>query len=120
VKEKRHFKRIPMDAPVTLNCGGRKWQSRLVDISLKGALVESPRDWNETPPQACILDLQLDGGVSIVMDGTVVHSENGHLGFRCDHIELDSISHLKRLVELNLGDESMLERELTELAHSGD
>ncbi len=120
MKEKRHFKRIPMDASATLNCGGRKWQSRLVDISLKGALVESPHDWDQTPPQSCTLELQLDGGVCIVMEGTVVHSENRHLGFRCDHIELESISHLKRMIELNLGDESMLERELTELAQSGN
>ena len=34
-------------------------------------------------------------------------------------IELDSIVHLKRLVELNLGDESLLERELTELSQRG-
>lgn len=53
------------------------------------------------------------------MDGTVVHCEDGHLGFRCDHIDLDSISHLKRLVELNLSDEALLERELSELSQGG-
>jgi len=31
------------------------------------------------------------------------------------HIDLDSISHLRRLVELNLGDEALLERELAAL-----
>jgi hypothetical protein len=37
------------------------------------------------------------------------------LGFVCRHIDLESISHLRRLVELNLGDESLLERELAAL-----
>ena len=118
--EKRHFKRIPMDAAAILDCGGRRWPSRLVDISLKGALIEAPDDWVEATTSSCNLELLLDGGVSILMQGMVVHSEDAHLGFRCDHIGLDSISHLKRLVELNIGDESMLERELAELAHSGD
>ena len=31
-------------------------------------------------------------------------------------IDLDSITHLRRLVELNLGDEKLLERELSHLA----
>lgn len=119
MKEKRHFKRIAMDAPITLVCGDHKWHSRLLDVSLKGALIEAPDDWPDDNPGQCRLELQLDDEVCITMEGTVVHSENGNLGYRCDHIGLDSITHLKRLVELNLGDESLLERELAELAHSG-
>jgi hypothetical protein len=49
------------------------------------------------------------------MQGSIIHSETDQIGFRCDHIDLESISHLKRLVELNLGDEAALERELHEL-----
>ncbi|VAX04921.1 hypothetical protein MNBD_GAMMA20-584, partial [hydrothermal vent metagenome] len=43
------------------------------------------------------------------------HSENDHIGFRCEHIDLESISHLRRLVELNLGDAKLLDRELSAL-----
>jgi hypothetical protein len=113
--EKRHFQRIPMDGHAALFCGGDRWDSRLLDISLKGALIAAPADWDADSATNCQLELRLDGDVVICMDGTVVHCENGHLGFRCDHIELDSIIHLKRLVELNLGDEALLEREITEL-----
>jgi hypothetical protein len=31
---------------------------------------------------------------------------------KCNFIDVDSISHLKRMVELNLGDASLLNREL--------
>ncbi|GAB4290395.1 MAG: PilZ domain-containing protein [Thiohalomonadaceae bacterium] len=116
MKEKRHFQRIPMDGQAALFCGGDRWDSRLLDISLKGALIACPADWEADSASHCQLELRLDGEVVICMDGTVVHCENGHLGFRCDHIELDSITHLKRLVELNLGDAALLERELTELS----
>lgn len=116
MKEKRHFLRIPMDGHAALFCDGERWDSRLLDISLKGALIAAPTGWEADSASNCQLELRLDGNVMICMDGTVVHVENGHLGFRCDHIELDSISHLKRLVELNLGDETLLERELTELS----
>ena len=40
------------------------------------------------------------------------------IGFVCRHIDVDSISHLRRLVELNLGDEALLERELAALGEA--
>jgi len=116
VKEKRHFKRFPMDGKAVLYCSGDRWDSRLIDISLKGALIVAPAEWEADSAVDCQLELKLDGEVVITMEGSVVHCENGHLGFYCHHISLESISHLRRLVELNLGEETLLERELGELA----
>ena len=119
MKNKRHFQRIPIDGHAALFCGGNRWDSRLLDISFKGELIVAPVGWEADSAGHCQLELRLDGDVVIGMDGTVVHCEDGHLGFRCDHIDLASISHLKRLVELNLGDEALLERELSELSQGG-
>jgi hypothetical protein len=44
-----------------------------------------------------------------------MHDDNHQLGFVCQHIGLESISHLKRLVELNLADQEELDRELAAL-----
>jgi hypothetical protein len=115
--ERRHFTRIPMDGRVTLSCDGREWQTQMLDISLKGALLQRPAGYEGRSGDSCSVTLQLEAqGVTIAMQGSVAHCEQEHLGFHCEHIDLDSISHLKRLVELNLGDEALLERELTELA----
>lgn len=115
--ERRHFTRIPMDSLVRIHCNGRQWESQLLDISLKGALIQRPDSYTGTTGEQCEIELLLEPrDIVITMQGSVAHSEEGHIGFHCDHIDLDSISHLKRLVELNLGDESLLERELTELA----
>ncbi len=115
--ERRHFTRIPMDSEVKMHCNGQHWESRLLDISLKGALIRRPDTYQGTTGDECTIELLLEPhDIVITMQGSVAHSEAGHIGFHCEHIDLDSISHLKRLVELNLGDESLLERELTELA----
>jgi hypothetical protein len=37
------------------------------------------------------------------MDGTVAHRERTRIGIRWHAIDLESIAHLRRLVELNLG-----------------
>lgn len=117
VSERRHFTRIPMDSRVNIHCNGQQWESQLLDISLKGALIKRPDAYEGNTGDHCTIELMLEPhDIVITMEGSVAHSEEGHIGFHCDHIDLDSISHLKRLVELNLGDESLLERELTELA----
>jgi len=51
------------------------------------------------------------------MTASVAHIDPTRIGFICEHIDLDSITHLKRLVELNLGDEELLHRELSSLIH---
>lgn len=59
-----------------------------------------------------VLTLSLDDDSQISMQVTLAHTLATRLGLHCDHIDLDSISHLKRLVELNLGDPAQLQREL--------
>ena len=49
------------------------------------------------------------------MDVEIAHRENDELGLNCKDIDVDSITHLRRLVELNLGDPELLERELSAL-----
>ena len=44
-----------------------------------------------------------------------MHVDGANVGLRCDNIDLDSITHLRRLVELNVGDHNILERDLASL-----
>lgn len=65
------------------------------------------------------ITLQLAGDeVQINLAIIVVHHENDHIGFKTEHMDLDTATNLRRLVELNLGDENLLERELSELTNS--
>lgn len=64
--------------------------------------------------------LYLGLDVLIRMEISLAWARDGLLGFECQHIDLDSISHLRRLVELNLGDEELLERELALLVSAHD
>ena len=48
----------------------------------------------------------------------VVHQTSEETGLQCNAIDIDSISHLRRLVELNLGDENQLNKELSQLTRT--
>jgi len=114
-QEQRRFTRIAFDATAVLSGDGREWTCELIDLSLKGALVSQPEDFNGQADADYQLTLTLDDDVRIQMDVSVAHTENQHIGLYCKDIDLDSITHLRRLVELNIGDAALLERELMAL-----
>jgi len=113
--ERRHFTRVPFDATVTISRASDSWQAQLLDISLNGILLSLPENWPGQKDQEFQITLELDSDVIISVNGKVTHIEAGHSGFTFENMELDSASHLKRLLLFNLGDQSLIDRELHEL-----
>ncbi len=114
-QEHRSFTRIHFDAKTVISNPEQKWDTELLDISLKGVLVEKPASWDAALGSEFTLSISLADDAIIYMQASVAHVENDHIGFCCDHIDLDSITHLRRIVELNTGNEELLHRELSAL-----
>lgn len=114
-QDNRNFSRIIFDAHTHISCNDKEWETELLDISLKGALVEKPADWDEEVGTEHLLRISLSGDSRIDMQASVAHVEENTIGFVCNHIDLDSITHLRRIVELNTGNEELLHRELSAL-----
>lgn len=113
INEKRKYSRILFAANAFLKQEQRQWSTQLLDLSLNGALVKCPNDF-PTPTGTFGLDFTLPSSdITIQMTVELVHQRDELLGLKCHFIDIDSISHLKRIVELNLGDASILGRELT-------
>ncbi len=114
--ERRRFSRITFHRPAELDARVEQATCELLDLSLKGALVETAAPFAVAVGQPCTLTIRLDAGEAVIrMEGVIVHREGRQVGVRCTEIDLDSIAHLRRLVELNLGDEALLQRELSAL-----
>ena len=121
-KDQRRFSRIPFAAEVVLGLRNGEYSCRLLDIALKGALVESDSTLPLETGENCSLTLVLGSGGDgerIVMEGRTVHVEGERIGIECRSLDVDSLTNLRRLVGLNLGDEGLLERELSALFRSG-
>ncbi|MGY4490738.1 PilZ domain-containing protein [Pseudomonas putida] len=110
--ERRRFKRVSFDAKTQITQGNRTWSVKLIDLSLRGALIHKPEDWVVDPKQHFLINIHLTDLIEVQMDAELRHEEHGHLGFACLHIGLEDIGHLRRIIELNLGDMEELEREL--------
>lgn len=115
--ERRNFWRAVFHSPVRLTMDDGQTYASLVDISLKGALLETDDPWNGNPGAECQMVLELAPDTAITMWTRVMHADGRHIGLRCASIDLDSITHLRRLVELNSGDPAILDREFGSLVH---
>ncbi len=115
---RRAFHRIFFEAPVTVNSHDSPYKAHLIDISLNGALITHPDDLVCKIGDKLQLEIELgDSDLLIVMEASVSHIEADHVGLKREQIDVDSISHLRRLVELNLGDSEMLHRDMEHLIH---
>jgi hypothetical protein len=112
--DRRHHARIQFDGEAQLITTAGRATVHLVDVSLKGALVKLPAGAQLESGEPCLLSLQL-GEVRIRMAAEIVHLADQEAGLRCAVIDLESISHLRRLVEMNLGNPKLVERELRAL-----
>jgi hypothetical protein len=113
--DRRRFRRFTFEGMVKLYSDKAMWETRLVDISLKGVLIERPVDWNGKVGARFRMDLRINHSVIISMGVTTAHVMPHRIGFQWQKIDLDSFAELKRLVELNLGDPALLNRELSAL-----
>lgn len=112
-EDKRRFSRIPFDATVLLSKDGQEWRTGMLDISLNGLLVKAPPGWDAVTGQHFSAEILFsEAGPVIAAEVTVAHQQEGRVGLQVRNIDVDSVAHLRRLVELNLGDEALLNREL--------
>ena len=117
-QDRRHFSRIEFDGHCTIDFNRHIYQAHLVDICLTGALVQANQIIDISCGQNASVSIDLSGtDTKIDILAILVKREDDLLHFQLENIDLESTGHLRRLLELNLGDASLMERELHQLAH---
>lgn len=118
--ERRQFSRILFDTTANLSQGDNIWTTKIHDLSLNGVLVEKPQDFSPADGLIMLDFSLLDSDIELQMEATLTYRTGNLLGLKCVHIDVDSISHLRRILELNLGDASLLNRELENFIDAHD
>lgn len=117
MEDRRRFTRVIFSNNAKLMTASGDYKCELLDLSLNGALVSLPHGYIPMKNEPASLSFKLsDSEITITMQVEVRHVEEIHLGLHCTQIDLESVTHLKRLIELNLGDDTILYRELEQLA----
>ena len=116
--ERRLHSRIAFHTQAKLVVVGKSLEAVVLDLSLKGALIRLSKDAKLEEGSICLLHVYLNE-IELVdqisMEVRVAHTLGRNVGLLSVSIDIDSVIHLRRLVELNLGDQELLERELSAL-----
>ena len=118
-EEKRRFERIFHDATGHLLLSdGSSINFNLLDISFNGCLISSHKKTDELQIKGKLsISISLGETVTIKALARIVYSDKEQqLGMQFDGIDIHSATLLRRLVELNVGNTSLLERDLHSLS----
>lgn len=114
MKEHRRFNRADYHTRGYLEIDGKIVHFGIINISLKGILVvpEDPGLCRKNMVVPLIIQLS-STDIEIRTTAKLLHMEDHHLGFRFEEIDVESMIHLRRLVELNSDSADQIAEELS-------
>jgi len=119
MNEKRQFQRVRFAAETVVEIRGELIKATLMDISLKGALVAVHDGRPPDRGEPCRLMIHLDmSDVTLSFGGVVAHGRDDLFGITYTAIDIDTMIHLRNLMELNSGDPDLVRSELASFIES--
>ena len=119
MQNRRQFTRVLFSMKAKLSLSEEIFEVKVHDISLNGALLYLDCKGLTLTRKLGLLSFQLDNHDSeIIMNIAVVHQAGNEIGVQCNAIDIGCASILRRLIELNLGDDEQLHKELSQLTRT--
>ncbi len=118
---RRRFSRVPFSTVCIIKHNETTYPVSLIDISLKGALIHTdtilPLQKGDETQFILALD---DNETRLVFAADVAHIEADHYGIHFRSTDINSMIHLRRLLEVNLCDPDRLVSELGTMVHADE
>ena len=112
MEDRRKFTRLLFEATAYLQQNRTLWNTKIIDLSLNGALVEKPNDFFPAISGMIYLSFTLPTSlIEIEMEMQIIHANDRIIGCRCIYIDMENISHLKKLLMDNGVEPKLLEQE---------
>ncbi len=127
--DQRHFQRLALPLPVEVYWQGNGHRAQIADLSLKGVMFELPDPHpdvdqlteavaNDQHPVVSVVLLSDPEHIELLhVDVQLLHQNGNRFGGEWVNIEVDDLANLRQIMDLNLGDDRRIERELSELWH---
>lgn len=118
VVERRKFTRVPFDGACEIDGDFEPVFGELADVSLRGALIETFQPPSIVRGQTCQVKVCFtSSNIELNMDALVAHIHPKRVGVEFIGLDIDTLTHLRRIIEFNLGDP---DKALEELFHWPD
>jgi len=105
MEDRRQFQRFCLDCLVSISASTVYFETELLNLSFRGALVVLPPKHREEVQlhSSLCATIVLAPTVTIEMTGNVVHQSSNTVGIQCTWLDPQSASRLSRFVELSMG-----------------
>ena len=111
--EKRYFSRINFTAESQIEINDKVYAGKLLDLSLRGALLNFKDQIPVKMNDSCTLIIHLHSSdIKLIFDAVVVHIHQNSLGFKFVSEDVGTMTHLRNLLSLNVGDYDKITDEL--------
>ena len=113
MNEKRRFSRVNFGVKAEAESEQFKLELAVLNLSLKGALLHSAQNFPFSVGSTFNLRIFLcSTDITLLFQVKLVHVEGDEFGVKFLSGDIDSITHLRRVIELNTGDCDRVAREL--------
>jgi hypothetical protein len=121
--DRRMYQRVSFDGTAELSNNEQSFTCQITDLSLRGVLVrpfgvvraDLGTEFTLLIP---LSNNQDNNDLKIQMTLELAHSNPDGLGFKCTSIDLDSITHLRKIIELNSTNPEILDRDFETLVNN--
>ena len=111
--DKRYFSRINFTAQSQIEVNDKVYSGELLDLSLRGALLNFKENIPLNMNDSCTLIIHLhSSAIKLIFDAVLVHIHKNHLGFKFISEDVGTMTHLRNLLSLNVGDYDKITDEL--------
>lgn len=111
--EKRYFSRINFTARTQIEFSGNVYEGELLDLSLRGALLSFKDQVPMKMNDSCTLIIYLHSSdIKLLFEAVLTHIHKNNLGFKFVSEDVGTMTHLRNLLSLNVGDYDKITDEL--------
>ena len=112
MNEQRTYRRIPFRTEAEINIDDTRHHCVLVDLALQGALFRAEQDLPLEIGKRCQITIVLPSSdLTMEFTGELIHQRGQFFGFLFISEDAVTMGHLRRLLELNFGNDEDVDQE---------
>ncbi|MGL1902814.1 MAG: PilZ domain-containing protein [Fibrobacterales bacterium] len=113
MENKRYFSRIHFEGETKVKYRDEFFDAELHDLSLKGALISFTFEPPIKNGETCHVELTLPASdIVLSFECEAVHHHENYVGLQFFSLTTETLTHLRKIIELNLGDHEKTTEEL--------
>jgi len=113
ITDNRYYSRISFTADAEVFVDGMRYPAEMLDLSLRGTLLNLQSADAFDIGMSCPLKISLPSSdTTIRFDAELVHKNGNYVGFRFQSLDVETMTHLRKMLELNTGDHDKLTNEI--------